>query len=98
MNASKLPDFSRMTPQEAADWIEHNDISALIRQAQRGPEYETVPDSPLGSMVSVTFRAPSTLVAQLDRYAGTDREGRSGLIRRAVGELLQRLEKEGKAA
>jgi predicted transcriptional regulator len=41
-------------------------------------------------MIVTGVRLPSDVVYQLDQLAGNDKGGRSGLIRQAIDEFLQR--------
>jgi hypothetical protein len=86
---SPLPDFTAMSRAEAEDWLKTHDHSELIKLAMKGQNVD-------GTMV-VNFRAPASMVAQLDQLAGRDVEGRSGVIRRAVADYLER-QQHGSAA
>lgn len=78
------PDLGSMTTDEIAYWFIHNDTSAVLS----APE-----DSyPAERRIVVTFRVEPDLVDRLNQLAGRDREGRSGLLRRAVVEYLERHE------
>jgi hypothetical protein len=86
-----LPDFSTMTAAEIATWIDTHDTTELIQRAQPGPAMSPSDKPiPVVSSVSVTFRAPVEMVEQLDAFAGRDREGRSGVVRRAMAEFVER--------
>jgi hypothetical protein len=64
------------------------DISALLRDATRGPDLGPAPaDLP---MIVTGVRLPATTVQRLDALAGNDKGGRSGVIRRAIDEFLDR--------
>ena len=64
------------------------DISALLRDAVTGPDLGRAPaEIP---MIVTGVRLPSAVVQRLDALAGNDKGGRSGLIRRAIDEFLER--------
>jgi len=93
-----LPDFKSMSPEAIGAWVEANDITELIKQGEVVRRSETLPNvdvfSP-GSIlfpgsISVTFRVPAHLMSKVDKLAGRDREGRSGVLRQAVAEYIER--------
>jgi len=64
------------------------DISELLRDAVPGPDLGPAPaEIP---MIVTGVRLPSATVERLDELAGNDKGGRSGLIRRAIDEFLER--------
>jgi hypothetical protein len=64
------------------------DISELLRDAVRGPDLGAAPvEIP---MIVTGVRLPSAVVERLDALAGNEKGGRSGLIRRAIDEFLER--------
>ena len=64
------------------------DLSALLRDATRGEELGPAPaDLP---MIVTGVRLPTATVQRLDALAGNEKGGRSGLIRRAIDEYLDR--------
>ncbi len=88
---SELPDFSNMTKDEIGDWFLSNDTSALLVQAERATE-PTVQVDNRGEPVMrpATFRLPPSMIDWLERAAGRDREGKSGIVRRALLEYQER--------
>jgi hypothetical protein len=66
------------------------DISELLRDTVRGPDPGPVPDPADLPMIVTGVRLPATTVRRLDALAGNDKGGRSGLIRRAIDEFLDR--------
>jgi hypothetical protein len=87
-----LPDFKAMTPDEIADWFLTNDLSELIESGERVERATLIQVDATGAPVEkvVTVKMPGDMVAKLDQAAGRDRSGRSGIIRRAVAEWLER--------
>ncbi|GAA4262970.1 ribbon-helix-helix domain-containing protein [Dactylosporangium darangshiense] len=87
-----LPDFKAMTPDEIAAWFETNDLSELIASGERVEGATLVQVDATGMPVEkvVTVKMPGDMVARLDHAAGRDRSGRSGIIRQAVAEWLER--------
>ena len=87
-----LPDFKAMSPDEIAAWFTTNDLSELIASGERGPGATLVQVDASGAPVEkvVTVKMPGDMVAKLDTAAGRDRAGRSGIIRQAVTEWLER--------
>ena len=64
------------------------DISELLRDAVPGPALGPAPvEIP---MIVTGVRLPAAIVDRLDALAGNDKGGRSGLIRRAIDEFLER--------
>lgn len=66
------------------------DISDLLQGAAAGPDLGPAPAPDTIPMIVTGVRLPAELVRQLDQLAGNDRGGRSGLIRQAIDEFLQR--------
>jgi hypothetical protein len=66
------------------------DISDLLRDAVAGPDLGPAPASETIPMIVTGVRLPSDVVRQLDELAGNDKSGRSGLIRQAIDEFLER--------
>lgn len=66
------------------------DISELLRGATAGQDLGPAPSPDAVPMIVTGVRLPSDVVRQLDRLAGTDRGGRSGVIRQAIDEFLER--------
>jgi len=66
------------------------DISELLRGATAGPDLGPAPSPEAVPMIVTGVRLPSDVVRQLDQLAGNDRGGRSGLIRRAIDEFIER--------
>ena len=94
------PDFDRMTRDEIANWLlEADDITPWREWAKpSGPSGTFAQVDPTGEAVErvVTVKMPGDMVARLDSAAGRDRAGRSGIIRAAVEEYLER--HQGEAA
>jgi hypothetical protein len=66
------------------------DISELMRGAVRGPDLGPAPDPDDIPMIVTGLRLPMGTVQRLDDLAGNDKGGRSGVIRRAIDEYLER--------
>ena len=66
------------------------DISDLLRTATTGPDLGPPPIPDTIPMIVTGVRLPTAVVHQLDQLAGNDKGGRSGLIRRAIDEFLER--------
>jgi hypothetical protein len=66
------------------------DISELLRGAAPGPDLGPTPNPADIPMIVTGVRLPSATVERLDALAGNDKGGRSGLIRQAIDEFLQR--------
>jgi hypothetical protein len=89
-----VPNFDAMTVEEAADWITNNDATDLLRDARPvipGKRWVLVDADGTEVLRSTAIRMPVSMLAELDEVAGSDREGRSGVVRRAVREYLDRL-------
>lgn len=88
---SELPDFEAMSKEEIADWFMNNDTSALIARAERAAvPMVQVDERGEPVMRPATFRLPPSMIEWLDHAAGRDREGRSGIVRRALQEYRER--------
>ncbi len=88
---NELPDFTKMTKEEIGHWFLSNDTSALIGRAERATEPMAQVDvhgEPV--MRPATFRLPQSMIDWLERTAGRDREGKSGIVRRALQEYKER--------
>jgi len=66
------------------------DISELLRGAVSGPDLAPAPHPGGVPMIVTGVRLPSATVDRLDALAGNDKGGRSGIIRRAIDEFLER--------
>ncbi|GAA1752316.1 hypothetical protein GCM10009681_24070 [Luedemannella helvata] len=66
------------------------DISELLRDATPGPDLGSAPSPEAIPMIVTGVRLPSDVVRKLDHLAGNDRGGRSGVIRQAIDEFLER--------
>ena len=88
---SELPDFTAMTKEEIGDWFLSNDTSALVARAER-PAEPVIQVDTQGDLVMrpATFRLPPAMLEWLDQAAGRDREGKSGIVRRALQEYRAR--------
>lgn len=95
-----------MTPAEVAAWAQTNDMSELIRTGEpavgldfaAGPllderdlAYGTYFGDQDAPRTLVSMRLPSYQIEALDRLAGRDREGRSGVVRAAVASYLRQM-------
>ncbi|HET8658475.1 MAG TPA: ribbon-helix-helix domain-containing protein [Micromonosporaceae bacterium] len=92
-----MPDFNAMTAEQAAEWITNNDTTDLLRQARPavpGKRWVLVDTEGTEVLRSTAIRMPASMLAELDEVAGSDREGRSGVVRRAVREYLDRLRRD----
>jgi len=86
-----LPDFTTMSAEQVGQWFLSSDTSALIARAGR-PDEPMVQVDDRGSPVMrpATFRLPPAMIDWLGRAAGRDREGKSGIVRRALQEYRER--------
>ncbi|BCB77683.1 hypothetical protein GCM10022251_63990 [Phytohabitans flavus] len=66
------------------------DISELLREASPGPDLGPAPSPESVPMIVTGVRLSAAAVRRLDELAGSDKAGRSGLIRQAIEEFLQR--------
>ncbi len=88
---SELPDFTAMTREEIGDWFLSNDTSALVAQADRPAEPMVQVDAKGDPVMRpATFRLPPAMLEWLEQTAGRDREGKSGIVRRALQEYRER--------
>ena len=88
---SELPDFTAMTKEEIGDWFLNNDTSALVAAADRAVEpMAQVDEQGVAVMRPATFRLPLSMLEWLEHAAGRDREGKSGIVRRALQEYRER--------
>jgi hypothetical protein len=86
-----LPDFSSMTKEQVGDWFLSQDTTALLARAERPTEpLVQVDDRGEAVMRPATFRLPPSMLEWLERAAGRDREGKSGIVRRALQEYQER--------
>lgn len=88
---SELPDFSKMTKEQIGDWFLSTDTNALLARAEQ-PREPMVHVDPRGepTMRPATFRLPPAMLEWLEQAAGRDREGKSGIVRRALQEYQER--------
>jgi hypothetical protein len=86
-----LPDFSAMSENEIAEWVLTHDLSEFVATAEVATEPMVQVDEN-GEPVKkpVTVRLPPSMIEWLSRAAGRDREGRSGVVRRALQEYRDR--------
>ena len=88
---SGLPDFTAMSKEEIGDWFLNNDTSALVAAADRAAEpMAQVDEQGAPVMRPATFRLPPSMIEWLEEAAGRDREGKSGIVRRALQEYRER--------
>jgi hypothetical protein len=84
-------DPKSMTREELVAYFDNGgDVATLLRGATKGPDLGPVPNAADLPMVVTGVRLPSSTVERLDELAGQDKGGRSGLIRRAIDEYLDR--------
>jgi hypothetical protein len=95
------PDFEAMSSAEdferyLASTTDHTEfIPWMQRTGRSAPDGEIRVDTPDNVAMGITaVRLPQTTIQRLDRLAGNDKAGRSGLIRLAIDELLARLDRE----
>jgi hypothetical protein len=87
----ELPNFTGMTKEEIGDWFLNNDTSGLVAAAERAAEpMVQVDDQDVPVMRPATFRLPPSMLEWLEQAAGRDREGKSGIVRRALQEYRER--------
>lgn len=88
---TERPDFTAMTKDEIADWFLSHDTSALIASAEPATEPMTEVDARGDAVMRpATFRLPLSMLDWLERAAGRDREGKSGIVRMALQEYRDR--------
>ncbi len=84
-------DPRKMSRDELVAYFESGgDISELLQGAVRGSDLGPAPDPADVPMIVTGVRLSSATVQRLDALAGNDKGGRSGLIRRAIDEFLDR--------
>ena len=80
-----------MSRDELVAYFDHGgDISDLLRNATAGPDLGPAPNPADIPMIVTGVRLPAATLERLDILAGNDKGGRSGLIRQAIDEYLQR--------
>jgi hypothetical protein len=86
------PDFASL--HTAEEWqrhwdstTDHTDFVRWIMRTGRASGAESTSATKL-----IAVRLPETVVARLDELSAGNRDGRSGLIREAVGQFLDRLD------
>jgi hypothetical protein len=86
-----LPDFSTMSHDELVEWFSTHDATEFMAKAEVATQPMVQVDEN-GEPVKrpVTVRLPPSMIEWLDRAAGRDREGRSGIVRRALQEFRER--------
>ena len=90
-SAARRRDPTTMSRDELVAYFEGGgDISELLRGAVPGPDLGPTPSLVDIPMIVTGVRLPSATVQQLDALAGDGKGGRSGLIRRAIDEFLER--------
>jgi hypothetical protein len=88
---AELPDFTGMTKEQIGDWFLSHDTSALVAAAEQATEHlAQVDERGLPAMRPATFRLPPAMLEWLEQAAGRDREGKSGIVRRALQEYRDR--------
>lgn len=94
------PDFDAMsTPEDFeryfASTTDHSDFVRWMQRTGRAePPAEVSVDVPDNAPMEITaVRLPKATLQRLDRLAGNDKAGRSGLIRLAVDELLSKIDR-----
>ena len=88
---SELPDFAVMSKEAVVDWFLTHDTRVLIEQAAHGVEpMVQVDERGEPVMRPATFRLPPSMIEWLEAAAGRDREGKSGIVRRALQEYRDR--------
>ena len=86
-----LPNFDTMTRDQIIDWVMNNPITELLPTMTPGDDPIIVLNPPTTEpMTLISVRMPEAVIATLDEVVGRDKDGRSGLIRLAVTEYLQR--------
>jgi hypothetical protein len=76
-----------MTKEQVGEWFLSTDTTALLAAAERPSEPMVQVDvhgEP--AMRPATFRLPPAMLEWLEQAAGRDREGKSGIVRRALQE------------
>jgi hypothetical protein len=88
---SELPDFETMTRDEIRAWFLSSDTSALLARAEPADTaLVEVDEHDEPVMRPATFRLPPLMIEWLEHAAGRDREGKSGIVRRALQEYRER--------
>lgn len=88
-----LPDFKTMTEDEIAKWIHENDLTELMKSTERITEPMTYVGPPAvqgDNLERASFRIEPETLEWLAKAAGRDREGKSGIVRRALAEFRER--------
>lgn len=88
---TEMPDFTKMTKEEIGDWFLSADTTALLARAERPTESMAQVDARGEAVMRpATFRLPPVMLEWLEQAAGRDREGKSGIVRRALQEYRER--------
>jgi hypothetical protein len=88
---SELPDFTIMSKEQIGEWFLTHDASAMIAQAERvNDPMQQVDERGDPVMRPATFRLPPSMIEWLEHVSGRDREGKSGIVRRALQEYRER--------
>lgn len=86
-----LPDFKTMSEDEVVAWLSTHDLVELMQSTERIPEPMTYVGPPASdSLQRASFRIEPETLDWLGRAAGRDREGKSGIVRRALAEYRER--------
>ena len=93
-------DFAAMTKQELLRYVESTDdltdfTSWVAAGRSAGPSSVTVEDPDDSALRVTTVRLPRNIIIELDERFGHTRDGRSGFIRDAVIEKLERIRAGG---
>ena len=90
------PDLRSMSRDQLVSYFNAGgDVSDLLRDATAGRDLGPAPAPDTIPMIVTGVRLPSDVVRQLDQLAGNDKGGRSGVIRLAIDEFLQRHRRSG---
>lgn len=81
-----LPDFSTMTIDEIADWMQHNDLSELIATARPATEFDDLPTGPAPSELPTIYCVPISEAARtaIEAAAAEHSMSATALIRQIV--------------
>lgn len=86
-----LPDFKTMTEDQIASWVQQNDLVELMQSTERIQEpMRYAGPSASDNLQRASFRIEPETLDWLSKAAGRDREGKSGIVRKALAEYRQR--------
>lgn len=94
---SDSPDFEHMTGDEITRWIKStDDQSALLRWMRETGSTNSDAEEPPTRLIAV--RVPVAMIERLDALTAGSKEGRSGLVRLGIQEVLNKIDEAHRTA